>query len=137
MISLHSVDEIQRKIAMDKVINCITPERDITLSINFWLIGAKLHGMGFVRETKTTTQPEGVDVFKMPASLFIRAYTDKESSKLLGKEQCEIWELFAYIRNYVMPSNGYKMADNGAQELEVYDTKEHKMGYAYVPVMRV
>lgn len=28
------------------------------------------------------------------------------------------------------------MAENGAQELEVFDTFEHKAGYAYMPVMR-
>lgn len=42
----------------------------------------------------------------------------------------------AYIRDYFMPAHGFKMAENGAQELEVFDTSEHKSGYAYMPVMR-
>lgn len=38
------------------------------------------------------------------------------------------------IRNYVMPTYGYKMAENGAQELEVFDVSGRNSGYAYVPV---
>ena len=30
----------------------------------------------------------------------------------------------------------FKMADNGAQEMEVYDTAEHKVGYVYMPVKK-
>ena len=52
------------------------------------------------------------------------------------KEQCETWELFAYIRNYLMPSHGFRMAENGAKELEVFDTSKHETGYVYMPVMR-
>ena len=60
----------------------------------------------------------------------------KASAQLLLKEQCETWELFAYIRNYLMSSHGFRMAENGAQELEVLDTSKHKTGYVYMPVMR-
>ena len=75
-------------------------------------------------------------MFHVPASLYIRAYTDNASARLLLKEQCETWELFAYIRNYLMPSHGFLMAENGAQELEVFDTSKHETGYVYMPVMR-
>ena len=74
-------------------------------------------------------------MYKNPASLYIRAHTDKSAAQLMAKEQCEIWELFAYIRDYFMPANSFKMAENGAQELEVFDTFEHKSGYAYMPVL--
>lgn len=33
-----------------------------------------------------------------------------------------------------MPSHGFKTAENGAQELEVFDTFEHKSGYIYMPM---
>ena len=114
----------------------VLPICDIHLSVNFWR-SEKSRAYGFVREVTTDEQPEGADVYKMPASLFIRAYTDKPTAQLISKEQCEIWELFAYIRDYFMPSHGFKMAENGAQELEVFDTSEHRSGYAYMPVMRV
>lgn len=111
------------------------PVNDIHVSVNFWR-SEESRAFGFVREVLTDRQPEGVDVFKNPASLYIRAYTDPSTAQLLSKEVCEIWELFAYIRNYFMPGHGFLMAENGAQEMEVFDTSGHKTGYAYMPVMR-
>ncbi|MDE5991575.1 MAG: helix-turn-helix domain-containing protein [Oscillospiraceae bacterium] len=119
----------------DLVTDAVLPVYDIHLSVNFWL-SEKKRAYGFVREVSNENQPDGVDVYKMPASLYIRAYTDNSAAQLLAKEQCEIWELFAYIRNYFMPAHGFKMADNGAQELEVFDTSDHSTGYAYMPVQR-
>jgi len=112
----------------------VFPMNDIHLSVNFWC-DESFRAYGFVREVLTKEQPEGVDIYKNPASLYIRAYTDPSTAQLLAKEVCEIWELFAYIRDYFMPSHNFKMAENGAQEMEVFDTSEHKSGYAYMPVM--
>ena len=120
---------------LEALIDTALPISDIHLSVNFWR-SEKSRAYGFVREVLTDCQPEGIDVYKNPASLYIRAYTDKSTAQLMAKEQCEIWELFAYIRDYFMPSHGFKMAENGAQEMEVFDTFEHKSGYAYMPVMR-
>jgi transcriptional regulator with XRE-family HTH domain len=133
--ALETMDEKQRWIACEEVIDCILPICDITLSVNFWLDESR-RAMGFVRETTMDKQSDGIDIYKMPASLYIRAYTDRAMAQLIAKEQCDIWELFSYIRNYFMPANGFKMAENGAQELEVFDTSAHKTGYAYMPVMR-
>ena len=112
----------------------VLPVNDIHLSVNFWC-SEKSRAYGFVREVLTDCQPEGIDVYKNPASLYIRAYTNESTAQLMSKEQCEIWELFAYIIDYFMPAHGFKMAENGAQELEIFDTSEHKSGYAYMPVM--
>lgn len=127
---------VNEQIAYHSLHQSVLPIYDIHLSVNFWL-EEKSRAFGFVREVTTEQQPEGVDVYKMPPSLFIRAYTDKATAQLLAKEQCEIWELFAYIRNFFMPAHGFIMAQNGAQELEVFDTLEHTTGYAYMPVMRL
>ena len=106
------------------------------MSVNFWR-AENSRAYGFVREVLTENQPDGVDVFRNPASLYIRAYTDAQTAQLMAKESCEIWELFAYIRNYLMPAHGFEMASNGAQELEIFDTFEHKSGCAYMPVKRI
>lgn len=134
--ALELFSEEQRRVAFDAVIDCIKPITDIHLSINFWKHGSQ-RGMGFMRESSTENQPKELDVYIMPKTLFIRAYTDKATAQLLTKEKCEIWELFAYIRNYFMPTHGYKMAENGAQEMEVFDTAEHTTGYAYMPVVKI
>lgn len=133
--AIDSLTEAEKQAAFDKLAESVLPIYDVNLSVNFWL-SFKHRAFGFVREVLTEEQPEGVEVYKAPASLYIRAYTDKETAQLISKEQCEIWELFAYIRDYFMPAHGFKMAKNGAQELEVFDTFEHKSGYAYMPVIR-
>lgn len=129
-----TTDNIKEKVYSLLVSN-VLPVCDIQLSVNFWRED-KIRAYGFVREVACENQPSGVDIYKMPASLFVRAYTDKSTAQLMAKEQCEVWELFAYIRNYFMPNHGFKMAENGAQELEVFDAFDHKSGYAYVPIMK-
>lgn len=113
----------------------VLPIRDIHLSVDFWLPEAS-RGYGFVRETASAEQPEGIKLFRMPASLYLRGYTDAGTACLLAKEKCEVWELFAYLRHYVMPAQGLRMARCGAQEMAVYDAPGHETGYAYVPVER-
>lgn len=133
--AIDGLSDDEKQAAFGRLAECVKPVCDITLSVNFWQ-DVKHRAYGFVREILTEEQPDGIDVFKNPASLYIRAYTDKETAQLISKEQCEIWELFAYIRDYFMPSHGFEMARNGAQELEMFDTFEHKSGYAYMPVVR-
>ncbi len=134
--AIESVTEDDKQAAFSILSESVLPIYDINLSVNFWL-DERSRAYGFVREVMTEEQPDGVDVYKMPASLFIRAYTDKGTAQLISKEQCEIWELFAYIRDFFMPAHGFKMAQNGAQELEVFDTFDHNIGYAYMPVVRI
>lgn len=134
--AIGSVTDNEKQAVYDRLIDTVLPVFDINLSVNFWL-DESLRAYGFVREVQDENQPEGVDVYIMPPSLYIRAYTDRNTAQLMAKEQCEIWELFAYIRNYFMPVNGFKMAENGAQELEVFDTSEHSTGYAYMPIERI
>lgn len=134
--AVDSLSEDDKQEAFDKLNETVLPIYDINMSVNFWL-DEKQRAYGFVRQVMTEDQPDDVDVYKMPSSLFIRAYTDRKTSLLVSKEQCEIWELFSYIREYFMPAHGFMMAGNGAQELEVFDTSEHKTGYAYMPIERI
>ena len=134
--AIDATPEGEKQYVYKQLHGSVLPVCDIQLSINFWR-EAEIQAYGFVREVSAERQPEGVEVFKMPASLFVRGYTDPATAQLLAKEQCETWELFAYIRNYFMPAHGFKMADNGAQELEIFDTSEHRTGYVYVPVTRI
>lgn len=134
--AIGSITDDEKQVIYGLVNQSVLPIYDIHLSVNFWR-DKKSRAFGFVRETSSIQQPEGVDVYKMPASLFIRAYTDKSTAQLMTKEQCDIWELFSYIRNFFMPTHCFKMSENGAQELEVFDTSEHKTGYAYMPVIRL
>ena len=132
----HAIEEMtadQEKEVLARVQAPALPMMDIRLSVNFWLPEEK-RAYGFMRETTSAEQPEGLDIRRLPPSLYLRAYTDANTAQLLAKERCEAWELFAYLRNYVMPSKGLRMATNGAQEMEVFDTADHRTGYAYLPV---
>ena len=113
----------------------VLPLKDIRLSVNFWL-PEEQRAYGFVRETTSAEQPEGLDVYRMPSSLFLRAHADPVTARLLAKETCEVWELFAYLRDYVLPAQGLRMNENGAQEMEVFDSADDRTGYAYLPVCR-
>ena len=118
--AIESISEDEKKSIFNLLQQMMLPITDIHLSVNFWL-DEKTRAFGFVREVTTEQQPEGIDVYKIPASLYIRAYTDNETAQLIAKEQCEVWELFAYIRNFFITANGFRMADNGAQELSGYN----------------
>ncbi len=133
--AIEAVTGEEKQVVLNSIRENILPVTDIHLSVNFWL-DEKSRAFGFVRETATKEQPEGIDIYTMPASLYIKVYTDRAAAQLIAKEECEVWELFAYIRNFFMPAHEFRMADNGAQELEVFDSFEHSTGYAYMPVMR-
>ncbi|MCI9072289.1 MAG: helix-turn-helix transcriptional regulator [Lachnospiraceae bacterium] len=133
---IDTLDEEEKQATFCLLQESVLPLTDIQLSVNFWR-DENSRAFGYVREVTTEDQPEGVDVYKMPASLYIRAHTDKGTAQLIAKEKCEVWELFAYIRDFFMPAHGFTMADNGAQELEVFDSFEHRTGYAYMPVSRL
>lgn len=133
--AIEAVTGEEKQVVLNSIRENILPVTDIHLSVNFWL-DEKSRAFGFVRETATKEQPEGIDIYTMPASLYIKVYTYRAAAQLIAKEECEVWELFAYIRNFFMPAHGFRMADNGAQELEVFDSFEHSTGYAYMPVMR-
>ena len=107
----------------DNVTGRILPERDIHISLNFWSNG-KPKKIFFGRETIKENQPDGLEVYKMPAGLFLRAYTDKNVARIIGKDKCEPWELFSYMWNNVMPKYNLKEARNingEDNQIEIYD----------------
>jgi predicted transcriptional regulator YdeE len=124
------------------VIEPILPIIDIGISINYSLGDETKHGYGYGRETTTENQPEGVDVFKMPASLYVKAHINENMAMLLSKQKDIqafdiVAEVFPYIWDNVMPAHGLKIAENGAQDLEIYNPiKERKPIYLYAAAMR-
>jgi len=119
----------------DKIIERVLPERDICISLNFWS-NDKPKKIFFGRETTTENQPDGIEVYKIPAGLFLRAYTDKNMASIIGKDKCEPWELFSYMWNYVMPKYNLKEArntDGEDNQIEIYDfvNRSHGSGWAY------
>ena len=109
------------------------PEWSCCISIDYWREGAVPRGMAFAQQVTSDQQAPGHDVYAMPESLFIRAAATQEHSRAaLGKEHCEPFELFEVIKA-AMKERDYAIADNGAQEIEMYN-HEAGLAYAYVPV---
>lgn len=98
--AIEAVTGEEKQVVLNSIRENILPVTDIHLSVNFWL-DEKSRAFGFVRETATKEQPEGIDIYTMPASLYIKVYTDRAAAQLIAKEECEVWELFAYIRNFL------------------------------------
>lgn len=114
----------------------ISPDWDAAISIDYWQGGAVPRGMMFAQETSSEKQADCYELYKMPASLFMRVLNDTDAAKLLGKEKCENWELFGFMKDIIMPQFGYKFNKNGAQEIEYHNYKTN-IFYAYVPVVKV
>lgn len=114
----------------------VNPEWDAAISIDYWRNGSVPRGMMFGQETYTEEQSKGYDIYKMPPSLFMRVLNNTEAAKLLGKDKCENWELFGFMKNTINPEYHYKFNENGAQEIEYHHSKNGSL-YAYIPVVKV
>ncbi len=114
----------------------INPDWDAAISIDYWQGGKVPRGMMFGQETTTEKQAECYDIYKMPASKFMRILNDENAARLLGKERCENHELFIYMREKIMPEHGYKFNENGAQEIEYHNYKTNAF-IAYVPIIEI
>ncbi len=86
----------------------------------------------FALEVNTDEQPDGVDVYKMPASFYIRMRKDDNNAlKQLGKENCQSYELFSLIFD-TMKKYHYDFGNCG--EIECDFSKDVKIGYVYVSI---
>ena len=109
------------------------PEWSCAISIDYWRNGAVPRGMCFAQQVRSEVQDAAHDVYIMPASLYLRVAVTKENARtVFGKETCEGWELFGFLRE-VMKAAGYSVGSNGAQEIEMYNHGAG-MAYAYVQV---
>ena len=109
------------------------PAWDNCISIDYWQEGKVPRGMVFSQQVTSDEQDPAHDIYRMPRSLYIRIACTKEVSQAaFGKDECGVWELFGVIKD-ALNTLGYRFAENGAQEIEMYN---HGAGlaYAYVPV---
>ncbi len=113
----------------------VNPAWSACISIDYWRNGETPRGMIFAQEVSSRDQDPRHDLYEMPESLYIRVSCDgNAAARLLGRETCEVWELFGCAKE-VMALHGYALNANGAQEIEMYNHDEGK-AYAYVPVKR-
>ncbi len=128
---------LQKNKLLDKVVHCVNADWAAAISIDYWQDGAVPRGLMFAKETASREQPEGIDIYEMPRCLYMRVQHSAEAARALGKDTCEIFELFGLIKEKVMPKFGYRFSTCGAQEIEYYNEKQSNSNYAYVPVEKI
>ncbi len=114
------------------------PDWSCAISIDYWQDGAVPCGMMFAQQVLSDKQDPAHDLYRMPASLYIRAAGTKAVAQAaFGKEECELYELFGVIKE-AMEAEGYVIGTNGAQEIEMNDHTKYGMPdrpcFAYVQV---
>lgn len=109
------------------------PDWSCCISIDYWKKGIGRRGICFAQQVLTEAQNAAHDVCILPESLYLRAAAmQANAAAVLGKEKCEAWELFGFLRE-AMNASGYSAGTNGAQEMEMYNHGAG-MAYAYVQV---
>lgn len=109
-----------------RIIDSVTPDCMICISINYTtplLPCAMLHG----QETTNHQQPEGINVFETPPSMFIKVESTEKAwaltKKLTGEDnpQWHMAPLFGLIKHiFLNDQYGYEYNSNGNHEIEYY-----------------
>lgn len=112
----------------------INPDWDAAISINYGRHGEAPKGMMFGQETYSAEkQDKQYDLFTQPGGMYIRIANNQQAAALLGKESCQTWELFGYIKEKAAPQNGYRIREDVDIAIEYHNYKNNSW-YAYIPV---
>jgi len=87
------------------------------------------------REVMTDNQPEEVDWYKVPASLYIRLRkNDHNVLKYVEKECCyQTSDLYPIIYDFI-EKHGFRAVQKGVKEIECNYAKNMDLAYAYVAI---
>lgn len=99
----------------------VSPDWSGCISIGYWPGGDVPRGIMFMQQVASAEQDERYDVYKTPASLYIRLHYDSAEipRKLFGKEQCDVYELYGPIHE-AAEKNGYEALSPAGIEFEYY-----------------
>ena len=115
-ISGQSVSKWEKGECLPDVWNLMLLARLFRVSIDSLLLAESRCAMGFVRETTMDSQPAGVDVYKMPASLYIRAYADGAAfiqGKMRGMGAFRIYSEFFHACAGLSNGGEWRTGDGG------------------------
>jgi hypothetical protein len=111
----------------------------VCISANY-LSRERPNGVMYASLVASDRQPDGFDVYKVPAAKYARIRMCDETAKALGHEP---WRggipPFEWIGEQIAPKIGYKYGDDKLPIYEYYGfynpkKKSHEFGYLYVPV---
>ncbi len=104
------------------------------ISLDYWPGGNAPRGIMFMQQVATAQQDERYNLYRTPTSLYIRVHYDSAEvpQKLLGKEQCEVFELYGPIHEQA-EKHGYEPISPVSVEFEYYSSLSC---FAYCAVKR-
>lgn len=141
-----NVDEIMRGFQALNVPTIVAKEResdwDVCMSVNY-LSAARPNGVMFGFLVATDQQPDGFDIYKVPAAKYVRIRMCDETAKALGRDP---WRggipPYEWIGEQIAPKFGYKYGDDALPIFEYYGyynpgKNAHEYCYLYVPVEKI
>ncbi|HBL84350.1 MAG: hypothetical protein A2Y17_05015 [Clostridiales bacterium GWF2_38_85] len=117
----------------------IEPDWDVCMSVNYFS-KERPNGVMFGDLVGTEHQPDGFDVYKLPAGQYLRIEINDESAKALGSQP---WNggipPYKWIGEQLAPQFGYRYGDDHLPVFEYYgyykpEKNAHEFRYLYVPV---
>lgn len=100
---------------------CVSSSWSGCISIEYWPGGRSPRGIMFMQQVSTAQQDEQYDVYEFPAARYIRVHYNSPEipRKLLGKEECGVYELFGPIQE-AAKKHGYTFRATCEIEIEYY-----------------
>ena len=112
----------------------VTPDWSGCISVGYWPSGGSPRGIMFMQQVDTAEQDERYDVYRTPASLYIRVHYDSAEipQRLFGRDSCEVFDLYQPIHEVAL-KNGYVFHSAEEIEFEYYGATSC---YAYCAVKK-
>jgi len=120
----------------------IEPDWDVCMSVNYFS-KERPNGVMFGDLVGTEYQPDGFDVYKLPAGQYLRIEITDESAKSLGSEP---WNggipPYEWVGEQLAPQFGYHYGNDRLPVFEYYgyykpEKNSHEFRYLYVPVEKI
>ena len=120
----------------------IEPDWDVCMSVNYFS-KERPNGVMFADLVGTENQPEGFDVYNLPAGQYLRLAINEDSAKALGSQP---WEggipPYEWVGEQLAPQFGYHYGDDRLPVFEYYgyykpEKNAHEFRYLYVPVEKI
>lgn len=115
---------------------------DVCISVNY-LSESRPNGVMFGSLVDTDTQPDGFDIYKVPAAQYACIRMCDETAKALGHEPFRGGiPPYQWIGKEIAPKIGYTYADDALPIFEYYGYYDphkyaHEFCYLYVPVRKI
>ncbi|MDD4496365.1 MAG: effector binding domain-containing protein [Eubacteriales bacterium] len=120
----------------------IEPNWDVCMSFNYFT-NERPKGVMFADLVGTENQPEGFDVYNLPAGQYLRLAINEDSAKALASQPFNGGiPPYEWVGEQLAPQFGYQYGDDYLPVFEYYgyykpEKNAHEFRYLYVPVEKI